>query len=233
MLIDVHSHADSELLKKYEKAGIKIIVNSTTPETIREVIKYKYAAFGLFPLELIKLSDKEFSETLKFIKYNSKKCVALGEVGLDYGSALLPSEADKMEKGFRKFLKLAEKIKKPIIVHARAASKQVFKALESFKGKVVLHYFMGSKKLIKKGIEKGYYFSFNPRLLTLDQMKSMAKKVPLNLMLLETDAPYVTSNPLDLKKVLKELAKIKGVSVDKAEKQIWENSKKLFNITQQ
>ncbi len=231
MLIDIHSHADKELIEEYKKAGIEVIVNSTTPETIREVIKYKYAAFGLFPLELIKLSNEEFKDTLKFIEKNASECVALGEVGLDYyGSALLPSEADKMEQGFRAFLKLAEKINKPVIVHARAASKQVFKALEGFKGKVVLHYFMGSKKLIKKGIKKGYHFTFNPRILKLDQMKSMAKLVPLNLMLLETDAPYVTSEPKDLKKVLKELAKIRGISVEKAEKQIWENSKKLFNL---
>lgn len=219
MLIDVHSHV--------EHKNIKAIVNSTTPETIREVLNYKYAAFGLFPLELIKLSDKEFRDTLRFIEKNASKCVALGEIGLDYSESLLPSETKKMEEGFRKFLKLAEKIKKPVIVHARAASKQVFAALENFKGKVVLHYFMGSKKLIKKGIEKGYYFGFNTRVLKLDQVRNMAEMVPINLMLLETDIPYIPSKPSDLKKVLKELEKIKG---KKLEKQIWENSRKLFKI---
>ncbi len=235
MLIDVHSHADKKLLLKYEKAGIKVIVNSTTPETIKEVIeladnKSIFAAFGIFPLELANLPNKDFSETLKFIEKNSSKCVALGEVGLDYSSPLDLDEIEKIEAGFRKFLKLAEKIKKPVIVHARAASKQVFEALEGFKGTVVLHYFMGSKKLIRLGVEKGHYFTFNPRVLTLDQMRGMAELVPIDRMLLETDAPYVTDKISELKDVLKKLAKIKGISVAEAEKKIWSNSKKVFRI---
>lgn len=235
MIIDVHSHADKELVKKYLKAGIKVISNSTTPETIQEVPSLAdgrnvFAAFGIFPLELIKLSEKEFEEALEFIEKNKDKCVALGEVGLDYSSSLLLSESEKMEKGFKEFLRLAERIKKPVIVHARAASKQVFSALEGFKGTVVLHYFMGSQRLIKKGVELGYYFTFNPRILTLTQMQDMAKLVPLDRMLLETDAPYVTDKVLELKKVLKELARIKGVSVKKAEEKIWENSKRIFKL---
>lgn len=233
MIIDVHSHADKKLIREYLKNKIRVIANSTTPETIRDVLsladgKNVFAAFGLFPLELIKLSKKEFEETLEFIEKNKDKCVALGEVGLDYSAALLPSDAKKMELGFKKFLELAEKIKKPVIVHARAASRQVFSALENFKGVAVLHYFMGSKKLIKKGLEKGYYFTFNPRILTLEQMREMAKMIPLDRMLLETDAPYVTSDILELKKVLRELAKSKEVSIEKAEEKIWENSRRVF-----
>jgi len=176
---------------------------------------------------------------LKWIEENKDKCVAIGECGLDYNWEEFQSgEARKMQKEvFRKVLKLAKEIDKPVIIHSRKAELDATEILEEEKmKKVVMHCFNGKKSLIKRGVENGWYFSVPPVIKRLEHFKMLVELVPLKQLFTETDAPYLSpvagerNEPANVAVAIEEIAKIKGMNEKEVGEQIFENAEKLFNI---
>ena len=132
MFVDIHNHIDyypeSEIpaiVERARKAGVGVILNNaTTVETIEMSLKLgkEYdivkIALGVYPTHLIEMSDKEFNKVLKLIERNKDKIIAIGEVGLDLKEG---RNIDLQRKRFEKFVELAMKLDKPIIVHSRKA----------------------------------------------------------------------------------------------------------------
>ena len=175
MLIDVHSHLQfdkfkndlDKVIERAKKAGvISILCSGVDQESNEKVLelskKYEIikASLGIYPLDAVGLGyyddvprenrNFDVDQAIKFIEKNKKDCFAIGEVGLDYSPEGNYKEKEQKEV-FWKTIKLAEKIKKPIIVHTRKAEKDCLEILESSNLKrVVLHCFTGNLKLVKK-----------------------------------------------------------------------------------
>ena len=257
LLIDIHCHLDhpkfndlDKVIENAKKAGVKVILtNGINPETNRKTLEIakKYdivkAALGIYPINQLKKEIEEgnyplkpnifdIDEEIKFIEKNRDNIIAIGEVGLDG----LDIENIKEQKiVFEKLIKLAEKIKKPIIVHSRRAEKEVIDLLESSRcKKVLLHCFSGKKWLVKRASELGYYFSIPTNIVRAHNFQLMAKEVNINQLFCETDAPYLSpfkdkrNEPAFIIESYKKIAEIKGMELEEVMNNIWMNYQRVF-----
>lgn len=258
MLVDIHCHLDhvrfskdlDKVIKRCKNKCIAVTsgVNTGTNRTALELgKKYKdvvKVSLGLYPIDALKkeISSGDFPRTvevvdvdkeLEFIKKNKNKIVSVGEAGLDFHWDKKHKEEQK--KTFLKVIKLVEKIKKPLIVHSRKAELEAIEMLESSNVKnVVMHCFSGRIKLVKRGIDNGYYFSVPPIVKRVPQFKLLAEEVPITQLFSETDAPYLShlrgkrNEPINVSVVVDEVSKIKNMDKNEVEKNIFMNFQKIF-----
>jgi len=217
-----------------------------------------YAAVGLHPINLgiedsRKIDEKEilrkespFEKEFDYEKYKelakNEKVKAIGETGLDY--FYKPKENLKnfqlsQEILFLKHIKLAKELDLPLMIHCRMAHKELLNILhaqeavyhDDFKG--VIHCFTGNVTQLKDYLHLGFYIGFNGIIFKLN-LKDVIKKTPLNRMVLETDCPFLgtkkRNDPLEVKKVAEEVAKIKKVTIKELAKITTENAKELFDL---
>ncbi|MCK4589832.1 MAG: TatD family hydrolase [Nanoarchaeota archaeon] len=264
MIVDVHCHLNHEQFKKdldqvierAKQAGVKAIVcsgiNHPANEEVLEIAK-KYdivhASLGLYPIDLLGLGPDEvgitrqmgkidLQEELDFIKKHKKDIVGIGECGLDYHWSKKPEEHKQQQKNFQKIIEFTEKIKLPLIVHSRRAEVDTFDLLESSKlkkEKVILHMFEARKHIIKKAIDNNYKFSIPTAIVKLQHFQTMAEIVPLQQLLTETDAPWLSpypenrrNEPAFIVETIKKMAEIKKLPKEEIENQIYNNFKKTF-----
>ncbi|MBS3174595.1 TatD family hydrolase [Candidatus Woesearchaeota archaeon] len=259
MIIDVHSHLQfpnfekdlNEVIERAKQAGVIFILCSgvdhdTNIKALELSKKYNIikASLGIYPLDAVGLGHyddtshqtdiMDVEEELKFIEKNKDNIIAIGEIGLDYSPKVDP-KAEEQKEVFWKCIKLAEKIKKPIVVHTRKAEKDCIEILESSKLKnVVLHCFTGNMKLVKKAEELGFYLSIPSIITRLKHFQEVIERVSLSNILTETDAPYLSSipnqrsEPADIKETIKIIAKIKNITEEETEKIIFSNYQKIF-----
>ena len=140
----------------------------------------------------------------------------------------------KQDKWFREIIKLANEIKKPLIVHSRKAEKEIFEPLKDAKVPVVMHCFSGPAQALAIGLERDYYFTVPCSVIRNKNQRKVVKRVALNRLLTETDAPYLAPIPRDrndssnIKVTIKEAAKLRGESEEKISKAVLQNFKRLF-----
>lgn len=246
MLIDVHCHLDIEFKEKDVIEVIKrakennfavIISNGTDPKSNRSVLeiskKYKIVkpALGFYPTTIENSTDDEINKEIEFIK--KQKPFAIGEVGLDYFKGTNP---EKQKKALKKFIKLAESLNIPIIVHSRNAEEDTIKILEESKyKKVIMHCFSGNAEQTKKASDLGYYFSIPTSIVRNKSFKKLVKRINIKNILTETDAPFLSpyenirrNEPIFIKETIKKIAEIKKISEENIENQIYENYKRIF-----
>jgi TatD DNase family protein len=178
-------------------------------------------------------------EELEWIEEHRDDCVAVGEIGLDYNWKEFQTEEmrEKQKEIFRKCLKAAKKIDKCVVIHSRKAEADVIDILEEEKmGKVVMHCFNGKKALIRRCIENGWSFSVPAVITRLNHFEMLVGMVPLELLLTETDAPYLSpvvgtrNESANVLVTLKEIARIKGLDVEEVGEKIFENASRLLNF---
>ena len=246
VFVDVHAHLQdkrfkdiSSVIGRAAENGIGIIIsNGLDKESNLEVLELSKkftavkSALGLYPLEALKLPEKELNAQLAFIKKNKNKIVAIGEVGMDY---LHSDEKEKQKEIFSRIIKLALEISKPLIVHSRRAEEDTIRLLEENKAsKVVMHCFTGSMKLVKR-IEKNRWFLSIPCTVVRDEhFQKIVEEVSLNHLLTESDAPYLSpvqgqiNEPANIAKSIEKIAEIKGMVKEEAENNIFLNYRRLF-----
>lgn len=260
-LVDVHCHLNhkyfqdklNQSIENAKNVGVQaIIVSGTNPLSNREVLELAKkdsilkVSFGLHPIDALGLSEGDtgivkhqgkvdLEKEFKFIEDNKDKIIGLGEVGLDF-----QWDADhhqEQKEIFRKVIQLAIKINKPLIVHTWKAEQECVDILEQEVGgkvSVVLHCFTGKKSLITRAKELGFYFSIPPSMKRVGNFVTLVKKVELNQLLTETDAPWQTpfkgekNEPAFVLETIKEIAKIKKLTEEEVANQIWENYQKVF-----
>ncbi len=244
MLIDTHCHLDllekekdlDRVLENSKKVRI-IVSNGTSPESNRRVLeisdKYEKVkpSLGIYPLEALKMSDEEIDEEIEFIK--KSKPIAIGEVGIDYHYG---DQKEQQEKNFKKFIKLAKELDIPIIVHSRKAESEVLEILEQSNiKKVVLHCFSGNKELTEKALShKSWMFTIPTAVVRNKTFRKLSKRVPINNILTETDAPYLSpiegepNEPAFIEKSIVKIAELKKITEEEIEKSIEENFQKMF-----
>lgn len=253
MLIDTHCHIYSEyyddidgIMKKICDAKIsKVINNGTNNDSNIEVLKLAekydnmFAAIGIHPEDV----DNYKEEDLSFIEehINDSKVVAIGEIGLDYYYDNSPREVQK--EWFKKQIELANELKLPIIIHDRDAHQDTFEIIKNTKSPeigCVLHCYSGNVELAKEYVKMGCYISI-PGTVTFKNNKKtreVAKEIPLEYLLIETDSPYMAPEPHRGKRndpslvafVADKIAQEKGISYEKVCEATKENAKRLFNI---
>jgi TatD DNase family protein len=242
LLIDTHAHLDyfkdvGAIIENAKKAGVKaIIANGLNAKSNRATLALskKYTiikpALGIYPVDALKLTEEEIDKEIEFI--SKQKITAIGEVGLDYHWVKDKNEEQKII--FQKFIKLAEKMKKPLIVHSRKAEADTIEILESAKVKVVMHCFGGNLKLAKKVQENGWFFSIPTSIVYDNHFQKIVEQMPMSQILTETDSPYLspfkgkTNEPANIIEAVKKIAEIQKLDVKETANIIYMNYQNLF-----
>lgn len=206
-IFDSHAHyddgwfdedRDSVLGSLPQKGVCGIVNNSVDIENAKRVIAlaekydYIYAAVGIHPENLENLPDDYLDQIARLT--NHPKVVAVGETGLDYHWDI-PREEQK--RVFEEQLRLSLDLKMPIIVHDREAHGDVFDLLRKYRPNALVHCFSGSVELMREAVRMGLYISLGGVVTFKNARHSVevASEIPLDRLLLETDAPYMAPVP--------------------------------------
>ncbi|MAG91334.1 hypothetical protein CMO83_01510 [Candidatus Woesearchaeota archaeon] len=254
LLIDIHSHLDHELLItkideiviRAKNIGLKhIITNGINPETNRKCLELskKYdivrCAMGIYPRNALKkeaesqlnFEDFDIDEEIDFIRKNANNIVAISEVGLDF----VDGQNQQQIEDFEKMIKLAEELKKPIVVHSRKAEQKCIEILEkSNLKKVVMHCFCGKKSLVKRITENGWFLTIPTSVVRSEQFQANARNVPITQLFCETDSPYLGpykgkwNEPAYVIESYRKIAELKKMDIIEVVNNIYSNWQKVF-----
>ncbi len=248
-LIDTHAHIDmlenpiEETFSQMENYNVKkAIIPSVEIATMEKVLslgqKYDnlYSMLGIFPTEA-----KTFSEDIEqYIESNIDKIVAIGEVGLDYYWD--KSFKDLQKEIFIKQIKLANKYELPLVIHDREAHKDTYDILKEYNksSEVLFHCFSGSVEFMKECVKQGWYIAIGGVVTfkNAKNIKDVAKEVPLDKLVLETDSPYLTpvpfrgksNTPAYVKYVAEEISNLKSIPLEEIIDITTTNAERLFKI---
>lgn len=255
-LVDHHCHLDfpdfadelDGVIARAETAGVGLMVSISTRIhrfdrllQIADAHANVFCSVGTHPHYAHEELDVPVEEIVRLSRH--PKVVAIGEAGLDYFYDKSPRVAQ--EQGFRAHIAAARETQLPLVIHARDADENVASILEEEMANgtfpAVLHCFTGGADLARRGLELGLYVSFSG-ILTFkksEELRAVAKSVPLDRLLVETDAPYLApgkyrgkrNEPAYVVQTAAELAKVKGVTLDELAQATTENFFRLYTKT--
>ncbi len=250
-IFDSHAHYNDEqfdidrdsLLASLPDAGIVGIINCGTDVAsslasleMAEKYPFVYAACGYHPESALEFTDDRLAEIEKMLSH--EKCVAVGEIGLEYHYDFVPKDVQK--DVFEKHLQLAVKYDMPVIVHDREAHADTMELLMKYKPKGVLHCYSGSTEMAKEVLKLGMYIGLGGAVTFKNAVKpvEVAEMIPLDRLLLETDCPYMAPVPMRGKRnnsayieyVAEKIAGVRGISAEELLYITAENTKRLFEI---
>ena len=262
LLVDVHAHLQHEQFKtdfvavvdRAKAAGVKaIIVNGVNEPTNREVLalckldSVLKPALGAYPIDALGLQLEgdagmsrqmqpiDLDKELAFIESHKEEIVGIGEVGLDFKLVKEPALQKKQKENFLRIIELAEKIKKPLIVHTRGAELETVEMLESSSVKHVnLHSFGARKSVARKAADLGFYASIPPVCVRLEHYKMIVGIFSINQLLTETDSPWLgpvageRNEPKNVLESINFIAKVKGFTKEEVANNVWLNYQRLF-----
>jgi len=254
-LFDTHVHLNDanfnddreEVIRRAGAAGVAYLINvgislESSLESIRLAEKYDfiYAAIGIHPHNAVDAGPGYLERLEKLAAH--PRVVALGEMGLDYYRDLSPRPVQ--QELFREQLKLAKKLRLPVIIHDREAHGDILDILRREGAGLpggVLHCFSGSWEMAAECLAMGLYISIAGPVTfpKAPRLKDIAGRIPPERLLVETDAPYLTPVPYRGKRneparvayVVEEIARIRGVDKEMLAKKCTDNGKRLFQIT--
>lgn len=242
-LVDFHCHLDlfpdfQKAVETAESAEIFTLSVTTTPrawpynKTLMTNTRFVRAALGLHPQVV-----SQYAHEIDLWERYLPQTRYVGEIGLDAGPQYYKT-LPLQKKIFERILKCCEKSKNKVLsIHSVRSATTVLdlldKHLSSDGGKVVLHWFTGSLKDASRAIERGYYFSVNYQMLQSERGRKLAQIIPLNLILTETDAPFVNydgqnSSEQYLLKAISELANLHSVKEQELQSMVYKNLKSLL-----
>lgn len=256
MLFDTHAHYDDErfdsdrdaLLRSMPENGVGLILNPGCDlESSRKAVSYAetyphvYAAVGFHPENLEGVDLERDIPQLEALARSSPRVRAIGEIGLDYYWVKEPEQRRFQNEAFRAQMRLAGRLGLPVIVHDREAHLDSLTVAEQYPGvRGVFHCYSGSAEFALRLLELGYLLSFTG-VLTYKNAKKAAevvRAVPLDRLMIETDAPYMAPVPyrgkrnssLYVHRMAEAIAEIKGLPLEEVVAQTTENGKRLFGI---
>lgn len=254
MLVDSHAHLEMKdfdkdrerVIARAQEAGVNYIVTVATnmPDIYKALeITQKNAgvflALGIHPHEAKGIKEEDFTALRRLAK--KEKVVAFGEIGLDFYREHSPREIQL--RRFRELLRLGKEIALPIIIHAREAEKEILDVLgEEAEGqwRGVFHCFSGNLAMAKQVIQMGFYISI-PGTVTFKKslpLQEVVQKIPLEKILLETDAPFLAPEPYRGKRnepayvrfTAEKIAQLKGLSFADVARITSLNARLLFGV---
>ena len=253
MLVDSHAHLQwasfdrdrEEVIGRAREVGVEYIVNigfdvdgSRRAVELAERFEGLYATVGIHPHNASQMNDVVLDELRGLARHT--KVVAIGEIGLDYYRNLSPRAAQR--SAFEAQLGLAEELGLPVVVHDREAHEEVLEVLMGFEGRVegVMHCFSGSREMAERCIRSGFYVSFAGPVTfpNAHRLQEIARWIDLSKILLETDSPWLApqemrgkrNEPAFLLFIAKQIAKLKGISLDELAETTTRNAKERFQL---
>lgn len=253
-IFDTHAHYDDEafdedrevLLQELPKQGIAKVVNvgaslSSCKKTIElmETYDFIYGAIGVHPNETAELNEESFAWLKE--QCQREKCVAVGEIGLDY----YWDEPERLvqKEWFVRQLALARELCLPVIIHSRDAAKDTMDMMTAEKASEiggVVHCFSYTKETAKIFLDMGFYIGIGGVLTfkNAKKLKEAVEYIPLDRIVLETDCPYLAPVPnrgkrnssLNIPYVVAAMAEIKGITEEEVRQQAWKNAHDLYRL---
>lgn len=258
MFIDSHAHIDGpefdadrdEIIERARFAGVSIILNVGTGDPHSGVLERAielgrkhdsvYTAIGTHPHDA-RFYDDQAEDRIRGL-VESERVLAWGEIGLDFHYDNSPR--DVQVAVFKRQLRAARECDLPVVIHTREAERETIEILQSdytsAGRKGVFHCFSGSKDLAQRAIELGFMISFSG-IVTFkkaDELRDIARQVPMDRLLIETDCPYLSPTPYRGKRnepayvveVARCLAGIHGVDIEEIGRVTSENFKSFFRV---
>ena len=254
-MIDSHCHINDELyknnpaeyVKEAEKAGVfQFLVvgfDEKSSELALEIAnknKSCYAAVGIHPSDAKNAKPGDLEKIKELAK--SEKAIAIGEIGLDYYWDKDESVRAQQKEFFKKQIKIANEFNLPISIHCRDALEDCLQILKEnpVKRGGIMHCYAGSLEMSSEFIKLGFLLGFGGTVTFKNSIrpKEVAKNVPSNSYVLETDAPYLTPHPFRGKEnhskylylVRDQIAELRNISPEQVEKETTNNFKRVFGI---
>jgi len=262
MIIETHAHLDfpeydkdrKEVIERAKNAGVGIIINcsadlkgSIASVGLSREYECIYAACGIHPHSAKSLTEESFSR-LRSLILSTEKVIAIGEVGLDFYRDISPR--DLQYEAFVRFVRLSKEIDLPLIIHCREESPDKRDAarliIDTLRDNLVLpvrgvvHCFSAGPELLREYLDLGLYISFTCN-ITYEKaqgLRQTLKGVPIDRLLLETDAPFLSpqakrgrrNEPAHLIYLIEAISGLIGMSRQEIERITTENAKRLFNL---
>lgn len=249
--IDTHCHLwhpefSQELTYIIEKAtaqGVKFLINVGVDPTsnftglkLSRRFKNLFTTIGFHPHFANKYQESYNKKIFSLLK--KKKVVAIGEIGLDYYRNL--SNRKTQRSLLKIFLKLAQDLPLPVIIHNRDAEDDILDILGKYQNikSIILHCFSSSAQFLKEALRRGYYISFAGNFTYDERLKRLAKDIPVDCLLCESDAPYLApasqrgkrNEPCYLPETVWHLAQAKSLEVDELKRIIAVTVKRIFGL---
>ncbi|MCF6139578.1 TatD family hydrolase [Pseudalkalibacillus berkeleyi] len=254
MLFDTHAHLNADqfdedreiVIQRALDEGVShIVVVGFDRKTIKgalelaETYEFIYAAVGWHPVDAIDMTEEDLGWLEELSSH--PKVVALGEMGLDYHWDKSPHDVQK--EVFRKQIRLAKKVKLPIVIHNRDATEDVVTILEEEDASEVggiMHCYSGSLEIAKRCMDMNFYISFGGPVTfkNAKRPKEVATEIPMDRLLIETDCPFLSPHPLRgkrnessyVKYIAEQIADLKGISIEELAQKTSDNAFRLFGI---
>ena len=253
-IFDTHAHYDDEafdedreeLLAGLPGQGIARVVNvgaslASCKKTLELMNRYDYiyGAIGVHPSETGELNEENFKQIREWCSH--EKCLAVGEIGLDYYWD--EPEREIQKKWFVRQLDLAREVKLPVVIHSREAAKDTADIMtaehaEEIGG--VVHCYSYTRETAKIFLDMGFYFGIGGVLTfkNAKKLKEAVEYIPMDRIVLETDCPYLAPEPnrgkrnssLNIPYVVTVMSQLKGISEEEVRKAAWENAIKLYRM---
>lgn len=247
MLVDVHAHLDfpqfdgdrDRVIDKAAGEGITIINSGLGSRGIKKTLGLSekhgnvHACLGLAPTEF---DEKEIDETIKLIRENRGRIVGIGEVGLDHYWIKDEWKRALQKDNLKRFIALSRELNLPLVIHSREAEKDALEMLEKERVKALLHCFGGGREEAVSAAESGHLISMPTSIAHSKQKQELAKALPLESMVLETDAPYLAptpktrNEPVNIRLSAKKISELKGIPESVVEEKTTANAKRFFNL---
>ncbi|MFA6358318.1 MAG: TatD family hydrolase [Candidatus Omnitrophota bacterium] len=232
------------VLQRAEEVGVNYFINigATIESSFASCELAKrypevYSSVGVHPHDA-ETFDIQIENKLRELAQGSK-VVAIGEIGLDYYRNL--STVDKQRQAFSRQIKLAKELNKPLVIHSREAEKEAIQILKAaMPVRAVIHCFSGDESVLKQCLDCGFFISYtcNITYKKAQNLRAMVKLTPLDRLMLETDAPYLSpegfrgkrNEPLQIKLLAEEVSKIKAITFDELADKTTQNAKGFFGL---
>ena len=254
MFVDSHAHLEmgafdhdrDQVIHRAQAAGVGLIITvGTNLQDCYRAVEIAaqhscvYAIIGIHPHEVKDIAPSDYAALKKLAE--KTKVVAYGEIGLDFFRNLSPR--DLQIKCFGEQLELAHELDLPIIIHDRDAHSETLQMLKSWPGRRrgVVHCFSGDYQMAQECLDLGFCISVTGAITfkQSERLQEVVKKIPLEHILIETDAPYITPQPHRGKRnepafvvfTARRIAEIKGIPTEEVGRITTENARRMFNIT--
>ena len=248
-VIDSHCHLDFKhfdkdrdaVMNRAREAGVVMMINSgvdiaTNRKSLELAKKHDFmrATLGLSPNSLEGTSNQDLESQLDFIKENASWAVGIGEAGLDHYRCKDEAARNHQVVVFQKVIDLAKSVDLPLVIHSRDAEQQALDMVKDL-DKVVFHCYGGSMNTMKEAVDRGFYISLATVVCRSGQHQVLARNIPLDHLLVETDSPFLApkrgrNEPMNVLDSVRLIAKIKELQPSEVASATTKNVKKIYSI---
>lgn len=237
-MIDSHTHLEQknydvdrdEVIKRCKDTGLKAVITccahpndiATTVKMLDKYPNYIFATASIHPEFITEIKEEDVEKTMLFLK--DSRVVGVGETGLDFKWVEDEALRKKQAQLFVQFIEASKQLNKPLVIHARGAFKEAIDILELNEAKKVVMHFFTAKDQLKRVIDNAWYITVNTMVCNSKKMKQIVRDMPIERILLETDAPWLDltggrNEPSAIKKVAEKIAEVKECAFS----EVWYN----------